>query len=88
MYVNKTTDRRSVSGGAMLCAGACVLRTHKCAPLSTTEAEYAELTDTIKEAMYMRYAWSFVFLGFGETCITVFKDNEGARHIAQTPVCT
>ena len=36
----------------------------------------------------MWYVWSFIFLGFGETCITFFEDNEGARHLAQNPVCT
>ena len=28
------------------------------------------------------------FSGLGETCITVFEDNEGARYLAQNPVCT
>ena len=71
-----------------MCAGAFVCwfsRTQKCVTLSTTEAEYVALTDTIKEAMFMRYVWSYIFPGFGETCITVFEDNEGARHLAQKP---
>ena len=46
------------------------------------------LADTIKEAMFMRYVWSFIFPGFGATCMTVFEDNEGARHLPQNPVCT
>ena len=57
-YASKATDRRSVSGGATVCAGACVCwfsRTQKCVTLSTTEAEYVALADTIKEAMFMRY---------------------------------
>ena len=36
----------------------------------------------------MRYVWSFVFPGFGEVCITVFEDNERAKHLAQNPKCT
>ena len=48
-YTSKATDRRSVSGGAVMCAGACVCwfsRTQKCVTISTTEAEYVVLADT------------------------------------------
>ena len=57
-YASKAADRRSVSGGAIMCAGACVcwfLRTHTCVTFSTTEAEYVALADTIKKAMFLRY---------------------------------
>ena len=60
-YASKATDRRSVSGGAVMCAGASVCwfsRTQKCVTLSTTEAEYVALGDTVKDAMFIRYAWS------------------------------
>ncbi|MEP5446874.1 Ty1/Copia family ribonuclease HI, partial [Ekhidna sp.] len=55
--------------------------------LSTTEAEYVALADTIK-VMFKRYVWSFIFPAVEERCITVFEDNEGARRLAQSPVCT
>ena len=90
-YASKAADRRSVSGEAIMCAGACVCwfwRTQKCVTLSTTEAEYVALADTIKEAMFLRYVWNFIFPGFGTSCITVFEDNEGAKNLAQNPVCT
>ena len=54
-YASKAADRRPVSGGATMCAGACVCwfsRTQKCVTLSTTEAEYVALADTIKETMF------------------------------------
>ena len=60
-YASKATDRRSVSGGAVMCAGACVCwfsRTQKCVTLSTTEAEYVALGDTVKEAIFIRYVGS------------------------------
>ena len=63
-------------------------RTQTCFTLSTTDAEYVALADTIKEAMFMRYVLGFIFPGFGERCVTVFKDNERARHLTQKPVCT
>ena len=49
-YASRATDRRSVSGGTIMCAGACVCwfsRTQKCVTLSTPEAEYAALGDAV-----------------------------------------
>ena len=31
--------------------------------------------------------WNFIIPGFGTTYITVFEDNEGAKNLAQNPVC-
>ena len=42
-YASKATDRRSVSGGVVICAGGAVSwysKTQKCVTLSTTQAEY------------------------------------------------
>ena len=88
-YASNATDRRSVSGGAVMCAGACVCwfsRTQKCVTLSTTEAEYVALADTIKEVIFLRYVWSFILPGLGSACITVFEDNKWARHLSHNPV--
>ena len=90
-YAGKPADKRSVSGGAAMCAGACVCwfsRTPKCVTLSTNEAEYVALADTVKEAMFMRYVWSFILPRFDAMCIMVFEGNEGAKQPAQNPVCT
>ena len=90
-YASKAADRRSVSGGgAIMCAGACVCwfpRTQKCVTLSTTDAEYVALAETSKETMLLRHVWNFILPGFGASCITVFEDNEGAKNLAQNPVC-
>ena len=51
-YASKATDRRSVSGGLIMCRGASVCsfsRTQKCVTLSTSEAECAALGDAVKE---------------------------------------
>ena len=90
-YASKAADRRSISGGAVMCAGACVCwfsRTQKCVTLSTTEAEYVALADTIKEAMFMRYVWSIISPSCGAVCTTVFEDNTGATQLGQNPMCT
>ena len=67
-YASKATDMRSVSGGAVMCAGACVCwfsRTQKCVTLSTTEAEYVALADTIKEDfLAVRVEFYFVWSRF------------------------
>ncbi|CAB1112502.1 unnamed protein product [Ectocarpus sp. CCAP 1310/34] len=50
----KAADRRSVSGGLVMCVGGCISwfsRTQKCVTLSTTEAEYASLADVMKEVL-------------------------------------
>ena len=59
----------------------------KCVTLSTTEAEYVALADTIKEVIFLRYVWSFILPGLGSACITVFESSKGARHLVHNPVC-
>ena len=54
-YASKATDRRSVSGGAIMCGGASVCwfsRTQKYATLSTSEAEYVALGDAVKGVIF------------------------------------
>ena len=41
--------------------------------LSTIEAEYVALADTIKEAIFLRYGWRFILPGLGSACITVLR---------------
>ena len=43
-----------------MCGGACVSwfsRTQKCVILSTSEAEYVTLGDTVKELLFLRQVW-------------------------------
>ena len=56
-YASKAADRRSVSGGLVMCGGACVSwfsRTQKCVTRTTTEAEYVGLADAIKGVLLLR----------------------------------
>ncbi|CAB1102712.1 unnamed protein product [Ectocarpus sp. CCAP 1310/34] len=62
-YASKATDRRSVSGGLVMCGGGCVTwfsRTQKCVTLSTTEAEYVAIADVLKEVLFLRQVWRFM----------------------------
>ena len=84
-YASKATDRRSVSGGAIMCAGACVCWfsiTQKCATLSTTttEAEYVALANTIKEAMVLRYMCGTLFFrGLVRSALRLSRIMRGRR---------
>ena len=88
-YASKATDRRSVSGGAIMCGGACVCwfsRTQKCVTLSTSEAEYIALGDAVKELLFLRQVWRFMLPGKGMPCFPIFEDNQGAVQLSQNPV--
>ena len=88
-YASRATDRMSVSGGAMMCAGARVCwfsRTQKCVTLSTSEAEYVALGDAVKELLSLRQVWCFMIPGKGMPCFPVFEDNQGALQLSKNPV--
>ena len=57
-FASTATDRRSVSDGVVMCAGACVLffsRTQKSVTLSSTKAEYIAMAEGFKGAIFLRY---------------------------------
>ena len=88
-YASKATDRRSVSGGAIMCGGACVCwlsRTQKCVTLSTSEAEYDAHGDAVKELLFLRQVWHFMSPGKGMPYFSIFEDNQGAVQLSQNPV--
>ena len=79
-FASRDTNRRSVSGGVVMCAGACVSfcsRTQKSVTLSSTEAEYVALAAGIKETIFLRYIWSFIFPDRDVGCTLVKEDNVG-----------
>lgn len=85
-YANRATDRRSVSGGAIMYAGACVCcssRTQKCATLFTCEAEYVALGDAVKEFLFLRQVYHFILSGEGMSCFPVFDDSQGDVKLSQ-----
>ena len=90
-FVSRATDRRSVSGGVVMCAGACVSffsRTQKSVTLSSTEAKYVAMAEGFKEAISLRYIWSFIFPDRDVGCTTIFEDNVSALHLANNPATT
>ena len=90
-YASRATDRKFISGGVVMCAGGCVSffsRTQKSVTLSSTEAEYVAMAEGLKEAIFLRYIWNFIFLDGDVGCITVDEDNVGALHLANNPATT
>ena len=89
-YASKATDRRSVSGGLLICGGASVVcwfyRTQKCVALSTSEAEYVALGDAVKVLWFLRQVWRFMLPSKVMPYFSVFEDNQGAVQLAQNPV--
>ena len=90
-FASRATDRRSVSGGVVMCAGACVSffsRPQKSVTLSSTEAEYVAMAEWFKEVIFLRYIWSFIFPDRDVGCTTIFEGNVGALHLANNPTTT
>ena len=88
-YASRATDRRSISGGVVMCVGGPVWhsKTQKCVTLSTTQAEYVAISDVGKEILFLRQVWRFMLLKAGMPCIPLFEDNEeGAIQIAKHPI--
>ena len=88
-YASRATDRRSVSGGATMCAGGWVCwlsRTQKCVTLSTSKAEYVALGNVVKELLFLRQVWRFMVPGKGMPCFPVFEDNQGALQLSKNAV--
>ena len=77
-YASKATDRRSVSGGAIMCGGPSVcsfFRTQKCVTLSTFKAEYVVLGEAVKEVLFLRQVWRLILPGKVMPCFSFFEDN-------------
>ena len=90
-FASRATDRTSISGGVVMCAGACVSffsRTQKRVTLSSTGAEYVAMAEGFKEAIFLRYIWSFIFPDRDVGCTTIVEDNVGALHLANNPATT
>ena len=46
------------------------------------------MAEGFKEAIFLRYIWSFIFPDRDVGCTTIFEDNVGALHLANNPATT
>lgn len=88
-YAGKPDDRKSVSGGAVMYAGASVMwfsRTQRTVSLSSSESEYKSLSDCVKEVLFLRNILDFLDPGQSMIPVPVFEDNAGAIKLAENPM--
>ena len=79
-YVDKSTDRRSVSGTVITLRGAAVSwvsSTQRCVTLSTAEAEYVALGEGVQEALFTGAVLSFICPELSGSCVRVLRIIKG-----------
>lgn len=87
-WAGDADDRRSISGwcifihGNLLCWGS---RSQKNVTMSSTEAEYVEISDVCKEIMYAIYVLEFLGTKVNFP-VKIYVDNVGAIYIANNNV--
>ena len=88
-YADKSNDRRLVSGTVITLGGAAVSwesSTQRRATLSTADAEHVALSKGVKEALFTGALLSFICPELGGSCVRLFKDNQGAIALAESPL--
>lgn len=86
-WANDVNTRRSTTGYAFFLCGGVISwssKRQRTVALSTTEAEYMALTQTTKEAIWLRRLLEE--LGFAQTTTTIYEDNESSISLARNPV--
>ena len=54
--------------------------------MSTSEAEYVAMKDTLKEVLFLKHVWEFMLPEVERLCIPLFEDNQSAIQLAENPV--
>lgn len=88
---SKAPDRRSVSGGVVMCRDAAVSWlsvTRKCVTLSTTEVEYVARVDAVKDAIFMRHVWSLALPSRVVPPMNAHEDKQRAVHLVKNTATT
>ena len=92
-FASRDTNRRSVPGGVVMCAGACVsfffLGRRKVSPfLLLRQSMLRWPRGSRRRFCFLRYIWSFIFPDRDVGCTLVKEDNVGAIHLAKNPATT
>ena len=88
-YAGKADDRKSVSGGVVMYAGAAVMwlsRTQRAVTLSSTEAEYIGIGECVKEVLFLRNILEFFDPEPSMVAIPVYEDNASAIKLTENPM--
>ena len=90
-FASRDTNRRSVPGGVVVCAGACSVsfffRTQKNLTLLLRQSMLGWPRGS-RRRFFLRYIWSFIFPDRDVGCTLVKEDNVGAIHLAKNPATT
>ncbi|TID31301.1 hypothetical protein CANINC_000106, partial [Pichia inconspicua] len=81
-------DRKSITGYVFILAGAAITwksRKQPTVALSSTEAEYMALGDTVKELLWLIQLLNHIGMKFNSPPI-IFEDNEGCKLLTDHPV--
>src|SRR5207249_9529892 len=81
-------DRRSFTGFHFEFAGTSVnweSKKQRTVALSSTEAEYMELTEATKDAIYLTRLLRELGMEI-DAPITIYNDNQGAKKLAENPI--
>ena len=57
-------------------------------PARASKPQYVAMAEGLKEAIFLRYIWNFVFPDGDVGCTSVHEDNVGALHLANNPATT
>ena len=93
-FSSRDTNRRSVPGGVVMCAGACVsfffLGRRKVSPFLLLRQSMLLRPRESRRRLYifLRYIWSFIFPDRDVGCTLVKEVDVGAIHLAKNPATT
>ena len=88
-YADQETDRKSVTGVAVILGGAVISHSSKTQPvvaLSTSEAELIAATEGVKDALHARAVLAFVAPETNGASIKMQEDNEGTISLIENPL--
>ena len=92
-FASRDTNRRSVPGGVVTYAGACVskkfLVRRKVSPfLLLRQSMLRWPRGSRRRFFFLRYIWSFIFPNRDVGCTLAKEDNVGGIHLAKNPATT
>ena len=86
-WAGDKVDRKSVTGYVFMLAGCAITwktKKQQTVAMSSTEAEYMALGETVKELLWLSQLLKHIGLKFGPP--TIFEDNEGCKLLSNHPV--
>ena len=91
-FASRDTNRRSVPGGVVMCAGACLslyfLGRRRVLPFLLLRQSMLQWPRGSRRRLVLRYIWSFIFPDHDVECTLIKENNVGAIHLAKNSATT